>query len=46
MFDRIKETLKQMGLEGEKYISPRTIDLVALRSNTTQYEVVRYLISL
>lgn len=46
MFDRIKETLKAMGLEGEKYITPRNIDLVALRSNTTQYEVVRYLISL
>lgn len=46
MFDRIKETLKDMGLEGVKYITPRSIDLVALRSNTTQYEVVRYLMSL
>ena len=46
MVERIKETLKIMGLEGQKYITPRVIDLVALKSNTTQYEVVRYLISL
>ena len=46
MIDRIKETLQKMGLEGEKYISPRAIDLVALRSNTTSYDVVKYLISL
>ena len=46
MFDRIIATLKELGLEGVKYIEPRTIDLVAFKSNTTQYEVVRYLISL
>ena len=46
MVERIRETLKIMGLEGVKYITPRSIDLVALRSNTTQYEVVRYLMSL
>lgn len=46
MVERIKETLKTMGLEGEKYISPRSIDLVALRSNATTYDVVKYLISL
>ena len=46
MFDRIIATLKEMGLEGQKYIAPRAIDLVALRSNTTQYEVVKYLMTL
>lgn len=46
MVERIRETLKTMGLEGQKYITPRAIDLVALKSNTTQYEVVKYLIKL
>lgn len=46
MIDRIKNTLATMGLDGIKYISPRTIDLVALKSNCTQYDVVKYLISL
>lgn len=46
MIDRIKSTLKEMGLENQKYITPRAIDLVALRSDCTQYDVVKYLISL
>ena len=46
MIERIKETLHRMGLDGIKYISPRQIDLVALRSGCTQYDVVSYLISL
>lgn len=46
MIERIENTLKVMGLSGQKYISPRNIDLVAIRSNCTTYDVVKYLISL
>ena len=46
MVERIRETLKTMGLEGQKYITPRAIDLVALKSDSTQYEVVKYLMTL
>ena len=46
MVERIRETLRTMGLEGKKYITPRAIDLVALKSDSTQYEVVKYLMTL
>lgn len=43
MNDRIKAEIKSRGLEGERLISLRDLDIIAIRAHCSVLDVMRYI---